>query len=123
MVKIYCPLCYEVKYYLGHFPQEDYSVHIIDFPSYMPQELSVLENCSHLDEGGTLTAIGRALLQMQQGSSQNQLPLSLSPSTSSSSNQQIFLTRSSSSDSSTTGHNAGTFLIYPSYCVSVEMAI
>lgn len=63
-----------------------------------------MDNSSRVDDGGTLTAIGRALLQMQQGGAQNQ-QLSLPSSTNS---QQIFLTRASSiSESSTVAPNAG----------------
>lgn len=57
------------------------------------------------DEGGTLNAIGRALLQMQQGSQNQQ------PHTSANSNQQIFLTRASSTTESDTGSQNGICLL------------
>ena len=69
------------------------------------QELTSLDNSSRLDEGGTLTAIGRALLQMQQsGVTNHQLPISISSTMPSSTSQQLFLSRSSSvPDSASSG--------------------
>lgn len=76
---------------------------------FSAQDLSTLEEHTQVDEGGTLTAIGRALLQMQQGNHQNQQP-QVSPS----SNQQIFFTRASESD---TGSQSGK----PSLVVSQSL--
>lgn len=73
----------------------------------LKQELASLDDCSRLDDGGTLSAIGRALLQMQQGGVQNQLPLSLPSSVPSSNNQQICPTQSSVSEPSTALPNTG----------------
>lgn len=63
-----------------------------------PQELGAISPSHHTDEGGTLNAIGRALLQMQQGSQNQHTPIS-------SANQQIFLTRASSTETDVGNQN------------------
>ena len=62
----------------------------------MIKELTALDHTAHLDEGGTLTAIGRALLQIQQSGAQKQMSIPASSSVQSPASQQIFFSRSSS---------------------------
>lgn len=60
-----------------------------------------MEESAQSDEGGTLNAIGRALLQMQQGNHTQQAQ------TSPSSNQQIFFTHNSSTSEADTSSQNG----------------
>lgn len=71
--------------------------------NFFVQELSAsIEEAAQIDEGGTLNAIGRALLQMQQGSQTHSSPITTT------SNQQMFLTSTEADNRTQLG--TGTYI-------------